>query len=210
MLAKSRRLLVTIGVLMSLMFCWIPFRVFQYLQNNSLEPQAYLVLGGDVRRELYAAELAKNHPERIILISGGSPDPCIYMMFKRHEAPMRNVWLEHCAKNTLENFMFSMPILERLHARKVIVVSNYPQTQRAMPAARIIFGSHGIPVLLDELPPSKGKRRAEVIAFVLLAVGWACLSQIFQPQCAEVSNLPSVDMPSWDKRGFHCKRRLEK
>ena len=72
---------------------------------------AFLVLGGSIQREIYAAELAKQYPETPILISSGSQDPCILYLFDRSLAPKNRIWLEHCADSTFGNFYFALPIL---------------------------------------------------------------------------------------------------
>ncbi|NEQ51978.1 MAG: YdcF family protein, partial [Leptolyngbya sp. SIO3F4] len=67
-------------------------------RSSQLPTDAYLVLGGSIRREMYMAQLASERSQPI-LISAGSADPCIRLLFEQAEAPLEQVWLEHCAES---------------------------------------------------------------------------------------------------------------
>jgi hypothetical protein len=41
--------------------------------------------------------LAIVHPDVKIVISGGSEDPCLWLIFDKWKAPKANVWTEHCS-----------------------------------------------------------------------------------------------------------------
>jgi uncharacterized SAM-binding protein YcdF (DUF218 family) len=186
---------------------FILFRLVQFLQAMSIaEPQAYLVLGGAAQREVWAARLKKEHPERPVLISGGSPDPCLYLMFEKQGSPMNQVWTEHCSRDTFDNFYYSLPILEKWGMRKVAVVTDYPQLRRAMPLAHILFASHGMAAVLERSPKDMGDHRgaADTIALAAAGLGWAIVSQFYQPQCRELVDVSRVDMRFWDAAGFDC------
>ena len=101
------------------------------LPINQQKPiDAILVLGGSIRREIYAANLAQQYPNIPILISEGSKDPCILLLFERAKAPKTNVWLEKCADSTFGNFFFAVPILKQWGVHKVKVVLSYSFTPR--------------------------------------------------------------------------------
>jgi len=55
--------------------------------NQQKPVEAILVLGGSIRREIYVANLAQQYPDIPILISQGSEDPCILLLFERAKAP---------------------------------------------------------------------------------------------------------------------------
>jgi uncharacterized SAM-binding protein YcdF (DUF218 family) len=185
------------------------WRAVQLFQAEALTSQGYLVLGGVAYREQFAADEKKLHPDRTVLISGGSPDPCIYLMFQKRNASMQGVWLEHCAKNTFENFVYALPILEKLKLRKITLVTDYPQVQRAWPVAIILFMSHGIAVELHELPENGGdyKSELEIVGLATMACGWALISQVYQPTCEHLTHLPDTDMKMWLQRGFECEQQ---
>ena len=62
--------------------------------SSKVPVDAYLVLGGSIRREMYVAELAsQNSLTTPILISTGSSAPCIRLLFEQAEASLEQVWL---------------------------------------------------------------------------------------------------------------------
>jgi uncharacterized SAM-binding protein YcdF (DUF218 family) len=166
---------------------------------------AYLVLGGTPNREIFAANLAKEHPDIKVLISGGSQDPCIWLIFDKLKVAKDKVWMEDCSHNTFQNFYYSTPILEKWGVQKVLLITDPPQDKRALPMARIILGSHGIWVDLQIVPNSGGEQSKYPLAVdVAVSLAWAFASQFYQPQCMHVSHLPEVDMKYWLERGFYC------
>jgi uncharacterized SAM-binding protein YcdF (DUF218 family) len=186
------------------------FRVVQFFQASSIaEPQAYLVLGGAPQREVFVTTLKKQYPDRYVLISGGSADPCLYLMFQKHDCPMDKVWTEHCSKDTFGNFFYSLPILESWGIRKVAVVTDYPQLKRAMPLAHILFASHGMSVELKQSPIRMGDERGtlETIGLAVMGCGWGIASQFFQPHCSELVKLSDVDMNYWNNAGYECQQQ---
>ncbi|WP_264320831.1 YdcF family protein [Zarconia navalis] len=88
------------------------------------EVDAFLVLGGSIQREIYAARLATQYPDIPILISKGSDDPCILLVFQRERAPIEKVWLENCANSTFGNFYFAQPILKRWDVRHLKLITS--------------------------------------------------------------------------------------
>ncbi len=170
----------------------------------------YLVLGGTPHREIFVAQLVKQHPGIKVLISGGSEDPCIWLMFDKEKTPKDNVWMESCSKNTFENFYYSAPILNRLGARKVLLITDISQSGRALPMAQIMLGAKGMCVELQLVPNSSGEISRHPLALDLaLSVGWAIVSEVWEPHCAHVTYLPTVDMAYWNKKGFYCAPQAE-
>ena len=93
-------------------------------RSSQQSTDAYLVLGGSIRREMYMAQLAGTFSKTLpILVSAGSADPCIRLLFEQAGASLSLVWLEHCAQSTFGNFVYSVPILERLGVRHVTLVN---------------------------------------------------------------------------------------
>lgn len=172
---------------------------------------AFFVLGGSVRREIYVAELAKQHPETRILISHGSPDPCILLIFQRENAPIRQVWLEHCADSTFDNFYFNIPILRLWGVRKVKLITSPTHLPRAKWMAQILLGAHGIwvePEIVEEKGiPGNKESVIKTGLDITRSLVWAVLSQVVQPKCSQVNELSSVNLAVWQKSGFKCERQ---
>lgn len=173
---------------------------------------AFFVLGGSIRREMYVAELAKQHPEIRILISQGSEDPCILLVFQREDAPIRQVWLEKCADSTFDNFYFNIPLLNRWGVRKVKLITSVTHVPRAQWMAQIMLGAHGIwvePDIIDE--QGTGNREAVYKTGLDLArsLGWVALSYFVQPRCTKSLALSEVDLEAWRNSDFKCERQEE-
>jgi uncharacterized SAM-binding protein YcdF (DUF218 family) len=172
---------------------------------------AVLVLGGSVRREIYAAELAKQFPQVPILISQGSANPCIRLIFERSQAPVDRVWLENCAKSTFENFYFSGPILQRWQVQKVRLVTSGSQVTRAQLLAQILLGAHKISVQTDVVQeigiPGNRESLLKTGLDVVRSLGWAMVSQFYSPSCTNVLPLKSVDIQAWRKQKFVCEHQ---
>ena len=84
----NKKLLVFCAICLLLVLILV--RLTELAIGYHSEVQAYLVLGGSAKREVYAAGLAKAHPQRLIIISGGSPDPCVHLLFDQTHAPMHD------------------------------------------------------------------------------------------------------------------------
>jgi hypothetical protein len=171
---------------------------------------AYLVLGGTPNRERYAAQLVKAHPDIKVLISGGSENPCIWLIFDKEKTPKDNVWMERCSHNTFDNFYYSAPILSKWGVRKVLLITDPPQSDRVLPMAKIMLGAKGMWVDLCIVPNSGGQdSRYPMWVDIACSAAWAIVSQVIEPKCSSFTYLPTVDMEYWYKKGFYCAPQAE-
>ncbi|MEG3436821.1 YdcF family protein [Pannus brasiliensis CCIBt3594] len=169
---------------------------------------AIFVLGGSIRREIYVANLADRYPDIPILISQGSKDPCILLLFQREKARQSNVWLEKCANSTFGNFFFGVPILQDWGARKVRVITSPTHLPRAEWLAKIHLQSRGIAVEMDITPetgvPGNHESRRKTALDVARSLIWAVFGQVIRPPCWNVTALEDVDLKTWQEEGFEC------
>jgi uncharacterized SAM-binding protein YcdF (DUF218 family) len=169
------------------------------------------VLGGSIKREMYAAQLVRQLPGVPIVISGGSPPPCNRLIFERERVDLGQVWLEGCARSTFENFYYSLPVLKQWRVRKVKLITSATHTGRALVMARVILGSHGIWVEPDfpveQGRPGNRESHFKTVVDIGRSLGWAVVSQVYQPRCGAVVRLPEVDMQLWEQVGFRCERQ---
>ncbi|WP_196509775.1 YdcF family protein [Nostoc sp. NZL] len=190
---------------------WLIFTTITLVFASSQPVDAFFVLGGSISRENYVAQQAKQYPQTPILISHGSPDPCIWLIFQAELASLQNVWLEKCANSTFENFYYGIPILRRWGVHKVMLITSPSHLPRAKWMARILLGAHGIWVeteIVKELGiPGNRESWVKTGLDVTRSLFWAILSQIIQPQCSNVTRLTQVDMQAWENRGFHCEHQ---
>jgi uncharacterized SAM-binding protein YcdF (DUF218 family) len=197
--------------LCALLGIWLIFITITLLNASSLPIDGFFVLGGSITREIYVAQEAKKSPETPILISRGSQDPCIWLIFQRELAPVENVWLEHCADSTFENFYYGIPILRRLGVHKVMLITSPTHLPRAKWLGQILLGAHGIwvePGIVQEKGiPGNRESWLKTAADVTRSLFWAGLSQFIQPECSSVTRLTQVNMQDWQQRGFRCERK---
>jgi uncharacterized SAM-binding protein YcdF (DUF218 family) len=190
---------------------WLIFTTITLVSASSQPVDALFVLGGSIRREIYVAQLAKQYPQIPILISHGSPDPCIWLIFQREVADLHPVWLEKCANSTFENFYYGIPILRRWGVHKVKLITSGNHISRAKLMAQILIGSHGIwvePVIVQEKGiPGNRESWLKTLLDIIRSLFWAVLSQFIQPPCSQVTRLVDVDMQAWEQRGFHCEHQ---
>ncbi len=194
---------------MGIILSSLAFNVFLRLPINANHTvDGILVLGGSIRREIYAAQIASQYQEVPIIVSQGSKPPCIKLIFQREQAPMDNVWVEQCAYSTFDNFFFCVPLLQKHRVHKVKVITSQSHLPRAKWLAYIHLGAKGIAVEVDT-PKERGvpgNHESDLKTFldVTRSLMWAVVSQLVQPPCFQVSPLEAVNLTEWYEKGFSC------
>lgn len=107
-------------------------------------PQAILVLGGDPRRELVAAELATRHPHMPVWVSSGSEPTQSYQIFQSAGVSPGRLHLDFSATDTVTNFTTLVPTLKRHHIRHLYVVTSAFHMARARVIGTVVLGSQSI------------------------------------------------------------------
>lgn len=190
---------------------WLSINTLTLLSRADSPVDAFCVLGGSIRREIYVAQLAKQHPQTPILISQGSKDPCIWLIFHRENAPLERVVLEKCANSTFSNFYYGLPILQKWGVRKVKLITSSSHLPRAEWMAKIILGASGIwvepDIVTEQGIPGNGESLLKTGLDLTRSLVWAVLSQVYQPKCPNLTKLADVDMQYWQVRGFHCEHQ---
>lgn len=182
------------------------------LYHHARQPvDTLLVLGGSIRREIYVADMIAQGNPFPTLISHGSQPPCIRILFERVSAPLTPVWLEECAESTFDNYRYSLPILKQWGTRHVQVITSPTHLPRAQWLAMILLGSHGIWVEMNIVEeqgiPANTESALKTTLDVVRSLGWALVSQLYQPRCSEVFPLASVDLDVWQQKGFKCEHQ---
>ncbi|HAC62466.1 MAG TPA: hypothetical protein DCF68_02745 [Cyanothece sp. UBA12306] len=201
-------LLMGFGLILSSLI----FNILVKLPINSLKPiDGILVLGGSIKREIYAAQIAGQFPKTPIIISQGSQDPCILLIFNHYQAPLSRVWLEKCANSTFENFFFSVPLLHKLGVHKVKLITSGSHLPRAKWMAQIHLGVRGIAVEVDTVSetgvPGNQESRLKTQLDVTRSLIWSVFSPLLMPSCSEVISLDKVNLSDWYQEGFKCERQ---
>jgi uncharacterized SAM-binding protein YcdF (DUF218 family) len=204
--------LLGIVVLILLMSSWLLLLDRPMLKEAASRPiDSILVLGGSIRREIYVAEIAKEFPQMPILISSGSAEPCLWLIFQQSQAPIDQVWLQNCATSTFKNYYFALPLLKQWDVHHVKIITSATHLPRAKWLAQIIFGTHGIWTEIDLVPeagiPGNRETWLKTSLDVIRSFIWARVSQYYSPKCSALKHLATVDMSAWKKRGFKCEHQ---
>ena len=94
-------------------------------------PDAIVVLGGgDEARIRQAANLAASYPELPLIVTGDGGS--IVSGLLEQGIPRGRIIHEQAAKTTVENAIFTEPLLAQLHARRVILVTNWFHAPRSL------------------------------------------------------------------------------
>ncbi len=116
------------------------------------QPQAVLVLGGDTRREDFAAQFAHQHPGLPIWVSGGSNPEYTEAVFSDAGVSPSRLHLDRAAVDTVTNFT---SIADRLKSQGIdsvyLITSDY-HMGRALTIGEIVFGSRGIDIKPISVP----------------------------------------------------------
>lgn len=197
-----------------LVFLWLLVLSWQLYRAASQPVEALLVLGGSIRREIYVAEVSQDYPHAKILISNGSRSPCIWLIFDRANASMKNVCLERCSRNTFRNFYYATPILRMWGVKHIKLITSKTHLPRALWMARIHLGIHKIWVELDMAKekgvPGNQEFWLKTAVDVARSGAWAIASLFLPPpKCDRIQPLTEVNMPAWLEMGFKCEHQAK-
>lgn len=133
--------------------CWLAWAWLPWWQASQQHPSQIVILGGGIRREILAAQLAQSYPELPIIVSSGSSLPCLYRVFVAEKGiAWSRVKVDFRARDTLTNFTTLVPYLQFNQPRKVFMITSKGNLSRASVLAWLIWGSRGIatePVLIE-------------------------------------------------------------
>ena len=201
-----KRVRKIVWIALSLCFGWV-LSIWISLGFAAGKPvDAVLVLGGSIQREIFVAQLAKQSPQVPILISYGSPDPCVRFVFEKLQAPIESVWLERCARSTFQNFCFSLPTLRRWNVHHVKLVTSQTHLPRAQWLGQILLGAHRIWMEVEVVPetgiPGNRESTVKTSLDITRSLAWAVTSQVYSPQCRNLKRLSEVEFS--DRHALRC------
>jgi len=132
-LKTSRSFWFLVGLLMA---CWFGY---QQLKSEFQRPQALLVLGGAIEREVFAAKFALNYPELPIWVSSGSNPEFAQWVFSEAGIKSDRVHLDYRAVDTVTNFTTLVDELKAQGIESVYLITSDDQI-----IGEIVLGSRGI------------------------------------------------------------------
>jgi uncharacterized SAM-binding protein YcdF (DUF218 family) len=122
------------------------FGAYKYIRHTITPPEALLVLGGEPKREQFAAKFARQHPDLPIWVSGGSPKEYADWVFEQAGIDRQRVHLDYQAVDTLTNFTTLIERLKANHIHSVYLITSDDHMLRANLVGEIILGSQGIEI----------------------------------------------------------------
>ncbi|CEJ45892.1 YdcF family protein [Umezakia ovalisporum] len=190
---------------------WLIFTTITLVWASFQPVDAFFVLGGSIRREIYVAQKTQKYPQIPVLISSGSDPPCIWLIFQQETAELKNIWLENCANSTFENFFYGIPILRQWGVHKIKLITSPTHLPRAKWLAQILLGAHGIWVEPDMVSeqgvPGNYESWWKTGLDVTRSLFWALFSHMIRPQCSNFTRLAEVDLQVWQSKGFQCEHQ---
>jgi uncharacterized SAM-binding protein YcdF (DUF218 family) len=134
---KRRRWLKVLGGLLMLAVllaatAWLFPQQVLTMDSGPVKADLLVVLGGTPDRAGRAAELFKEGEAPKILVSGFGDDVSNEHTLERHGVPPKAIVLEGKSRTTRQNAEFSAPLLRKMGAHKVIIVTSWYHSRRAL------------------------------------------------------------------------------
>jgi uncharacterized SAM-binding protein YcdF (DUF218 family) len=102
------------------------------VDSGPVKADMMVVLGGTPDRAVRAAELFKQDEAPEILVSGSGDSASNKKLLERNGVTNAAIILESKSRTTRENAEFSIPLLRSLGARRVIIVTSWYHSRRAL------------------------------------------------------------------------------
>jgi uncharacterized SAM-binding protein YcdF (DUF218 family) len=128
---------------------WSGYRqILSYL----VKPEAVLVLGGDEKRERFAAKLAKQDPNLAVWVSSGSPKGYAQRIFSKAGVKSDRVHLDYRAVDTVTNFTTLVDELKTKGIDSIYLITSDNHMLRARVIGEVVLGSRGIAIKPISVP----------------------------------------------------------
>ena len=170
---------LSVGVALTALANVISVRSTLALQQTP-EPQAILMLGGNPNREEFTAEFAKQHDRLDVWVSSGVDRRSATEIFQQAGVDLGRVHLDYRAVDTVTNFSTLVEDLKKRDISHVYLITSDFHMPRATAIASVIFGSRGIaftpvPIPTEDYPSETKVRIARDVsrAVVWTFTGWA-------------------------------------
>ncbi|OCQ93299.1 hypothetical protein BCD67_03375 [Oscillatoriales cyanobacterium USR001] len=136
---------------------------FHQLQSYWEQPQALFVLGGDVEREMFAAEFARQHPQLPIWISSGSNREYAEWVFSEAGIDRDRLHLDYQAVDTVTNFTTLVDELKSQGINSIYLITSDDHMMRARIIGEIVLGSRGISFKAIAVPSGRSPESLEKV-----------------------------------------------
>lgn len=117
---------------------------YRQVEGYLRHPQAILVLGGAINREVFAASFAQTHPELPIWVSSGSNPEYTEWVFDQAGIDPSRLHLDYQAVDTVTNFTTLVDEFEDRRIRSIYLITSDYHMRRAWTIGQIVLGSRNI------------------------------------------------------------------
>lgn len=131
---------------------WIGYR---QLESFVVRPQAILVLGGDLKREDFAAQFARDYPDLPIWVSGGSPQEYAEATFAKAGIDPKRLHVDRTAADTVTNFTTLVDEFQQRGISSVYLITSDYHMRRSRVIGEVVFGSRGIAIRSIPVPSDR-------------------------------------------------------
>ena len=135
---KSRRLFLKIALALAGLLALLALAAWLFpeqiltVDSGPVTADVLVVTGGTPDRAGRAAELFMHGAAPKVLVTGYGDDLSNEQLLERDGVPQADIMLEPKARTTRQNAEFSIPLLRRMGAHKVIIVTSWYHSRRAL------------------------------------------------------------------------------
>lgn len=130
--------LLPLGVAIIVVLGWIYPHELLTVDSGEVKADALVVLGGGTdERPTRAAELFKAGAAPLILVSGAGDDRINVRILEQNGVPAAAIFREPDSLSTLENARLSVPLLRQKGVHRVIIVTSWYHSRRALACFRL-------------------------------------------------------------------------
>ena len=117
---------------LAVLAAWLFPKQVLTMESGPVKADVIVVLGGFNDRAGRAAELFKKGEASKVLVSGFGDCVSNKRELEKDSVPAADITLEDKSRNTQQNAEYSIPLLRRLGARRVIIVTSWYHSRRAL------------------------------------------------------------------------------
>lgn len=141
--------------------------------HQTPQPQAFLILGGDIAREKSAAEVARFYPSLEIWVSSPEDPRKTFQAFRDVGIPDSRVNIDYRATDTVTNFTTVIPRLKQRKIQHLYLVTSDFHMRRSTAIAFVVLGSQGIAFTPLSVPSNRPQESTDrVIRDVVRSLLW--------------------------------------
>jgi uncharacterized SAM-binding protein YcdF (DUF218 family) len=169
---KKRLFCLTACALVLLLVSIIPVRLL-IATVQSPQPQAILMLGGSMEREIFTAHFAIAYPTLNIWVSSSTSVYQARSIFNAIGISNSRLQFDNRAVDTVTNFTSLVADFQQMGIRHIYLITSSYHMGRAKAIAFFVFGSAGIaftPVSAPSAEPSESPLR--ILRDILRAIVW--------------------------------------